>query len=470
MNTSGETTNNQPQQTTITSEQQQVRREDTLPLDPISSLSLWERTKYTAGTALTIGGLAELIGFGGLSFLLGAAGGVVGYVFSDEMRDFVLNHLPAPRTAYRSRKSRLDWWFTGEVPGEPAPHEEPEADEQPVAAPRTFSHPHRRNVLAAQQDLPPESIQLAPDLALPVSEIAGKAICIVGMRRSGKTTLGVRIAEELAGHYIPLFWPDLEGDCLSMVDMLPRGKVAGHPASYDPTSEYAYAFEPVTVDSAYLLGYTILEEGWQVVLDMASYPGVDEACQATVQVIQGLFAWANEHPDLQVPCHVGLDEAQRFLPERLSDSIIQDKAVLDALLKAYMDIISVGGKRGIAPLILTQRFAQVNKKIMAQSELFFILRQTMDKDLERCMEFVKKSTATEDDISRFQQGEGVYIGLGGEQFVTRFFKRHSDGSRSHTPRAEAARRYADMPMRRAGQQAATSPRIAQRDVTCSTSA
>src|SRR5262249_32733056 len=148
------------------------------------------------------------------------------------------------------------------------------------------------------------------------------------------------------------------------------------------------------------------------------------------------------------PCHVGLDEAQRFLPERLSDSIIQDKAVLDALLKAYMDLIAVGGKRGLSPLVLTQRFAQVNKKIMAQSELFFILRQTMDKDLERCMEFVQKRTATEEAISRFQPGEGVYIGPGGEQFVTRFFKRHSDGSRSHTPKAEAAQRYAEMPLRR----------------------
>lgn len=134
--------------------------------------------------------------------------------------------------------------------------------------------------------------------------------------------------------------------------------------------------------------------------------------------------------------------------ERESDSIISDKVTLEQLLKAYMDIIAVGGKRGLAPLILTQRFAQVNKKIMAQSELFFILRQTMDKDLERCMEYVKRSTATEEDISRFQQGEGVYIGLGGEQFVTHFFKRHSDGSRSHTPTAEAAHRYAQMPLSR----------------------
>ena len=434
------------------------------PLDPISTLSVWERTKYTAGTALTIGGVAELIGFGSLGLLLGAAGGVAGCVFSDELHQFVLNHLPAPKQARGSRTSRMHWWLTGEALQEPEDVEEDEESEDPEEpedetdedteeseeeeTPVPTVNSPRRNVLAETAPVDPLSVQLASDLALPLREIAGKAIFIVGMRRSGKTTLGVRIAEELAGHYLPLLWPDLEGDCLSMVDMLPRGKVAGHPSSYDPTSALAYAFEPVTVDNAHLLGFTILQEGWQVVLDLASYQSVEEACQVTVQVIGGLFTWANTHPGLQVPCLVALDEAQRFLPERLSDSIIQDKSVLEALLKAYMDIIAVGGKRGISPLILTQRFAQVNKKIMAQSELFFILRQTMDKDLERCMEFVKKRTATEEQISQFQQGEGVYIGSGGEQFVTRFFKRHSDGSRSHTPQAEAARRYADMPMRR----------------------
>ena len=93
----------------------QSRGAQTLLFDPISRVSLWERTKYTASTALTVGGLAELLGFGGLSVLLGAAGGVVGYLFSDELHDFVLNHLPAPKAARRSRKSRAYWWLTGET-------------------------------------------------------------------------------------------------------------------------------------------------------------------------------------------------------------------------------------------------------------------------------------------------------------------------------------------------------------------
>ncbi len=449
-------------------------------IDPVTP---WERVRYVVGSALAIGGVAELIGFGTLGLLLGVAGGVAGYVFSEDLHQFFLAHLPVPPSARGTGARRLHWWLTGQVDppvGDPH-HREDDPDEERedldedqdrdaahrVAAScpqqpsqrspdpqETASAPAPTRRLrrgATQADaLPPDAVQLAPDLALPIDEIAGRAIFIAGIRRSGKTTLGVRIIEELGGHYLPIFWPDLEGDGLSMVEILPRGKIAGHPERFSPQYEYACAFEPVTLQNAFLLGFTILEEGWQVILDMASYPTVEEACQVIVQVIRGLFAWADAHPSRRVPCHIGLDEAQRFLPERLADSIIADKPTLEALLKASMDILAVGGKRGLAPLILTQRMAQVNKKIMAQSEIFFLLRQTMDNDLARCMEYVRRSTATEQEISRFAQGEGIYIGPDGEQFVTRFFKRHSSGVRSHTPRAEAARRYAGLPMRPLG--------------------
>jgi hypothetical protein len=116
--------------------------------------------------------------------------------------------------------------------------------------------------------------------------------------------------------------------------------------------------------------------------------------------------------------------------------------VRQALLKTYMDIIAVGGKRGLSPVILTQRFSQVNKKIMAQTEVYFLLRQTNDNDLKRCMEYVNTKTATPEEISSFRQGEGVYIAATGEQFVTQFLPRKSSGKRGATPTIDAAQRYA----------------------------
>lgn len=322
----------------------------------------------------------------------------------------------------------MHWWMTGEVRTSYAEQEEDE-DENTADAP-------------SKQAPIPKDVHLADNLIIPINDIASKAIFIAGIRRSGKTTLGTRLAEELSQHYIPMFIPDLEGDWLSATKFFPMGKIAAHPDAEEQYEDVGVEFEPTTVENADVVGFNILDEGMQLVLDMASYPSVDEACQVVVNVIKGLFEWTNQNPKKRVPCQVFLDEAQRFLPQTLSDSIIQSKQILQDLLKAYMDITAVGGKRGLAPVILSQRFAQTNNKIIAQSEIFFLLRQTMDNDLARCMEYVKKTTATPERIAALRKGEGVYIATTGEQLVTRFLPRRSAGDRSQSPTAEAAQRYA----------------------------
>ncbi|GAC1359931.1 MAG: hypothetical protein NVSMB38_43760 [Ktedonobacteraceae bacterium] len=320
---------------------------------------------------------------------------------------------------------------------------------------RIFNGKSTRNVVSTNQEngstpkkseTPAENgvVDLADDLQIDIDELVGKAKCVVGMRRSGKTTLGARIAEEMGRFYVPMFIPDLEGDYLSLADgALPRCVVAGHPDSYDPKARSLFA--PTTAENAFDLGYDVLENGLQLLLNMESYETVDEACRIVVEIIEGIFAWVKANPTKRCPCEIYLDEAQRFLPEQLGDSIIKDKDILQDMLNVYMDIIAVGGKRGLTPTILTQRFAQVNKKIMAQSEVIFLMRQTMDNDLKRCMEYVKKSTATVEEISMFERGQGIYIGTDGTQFVTTFKKRRSDGNRSHSPKAAMAMRYAQMP-------------------------
>jgi hypothetical protein len=285
------------------------------------------------------------------------------------------------------------------------------------------------------------TVHLADNLIIPASDLAGKAVFIAGIRRSGKTTLGVRLAEQMSKFDLPLFVPDLEGDWLSAAaTTFKRGRVFAHPSAARKYTDVK-DFEAVTLEDADVAGFNILVDGAQAVLDMASYPSVDEACAVVCKIIQGLFDWTEQYEEDRVPCQVYLDEAQRFLPQNLEESIIQDKLVRNCLLKAYMDIIAVGGKRGLNPVVLTQRFAQVNKKIMAQSEVFFLLRQTNERDLARCMEYVSRKIADEEAISALKQGQGVYIAATGEQGVYQYSPRESDGKRGATPTVEAAARY-----------------------------
>jgi hypothetical protein len=159
-------------------------------------------------------------------------------------------------------------------------------------------------------------LDLAPDVRLDVDDLAGKAILIAGIRRSGKTTLGARIAEELGKWYIPLLIPDLEGDLLSLAQVLPRALIAH--GKRTSTSGYQSTYEvhaaTITVQSAFTLGYDMLDVGYQVLLDLASYASLEEAIAVQVALIRGLFCWADEHPTERTTCQVYLDEAQRYLP------------------------------------------------------------------------------------------------------------------------------------------------------------
>lgn len=404
----------------------------------VETMSRLEKAKYFGSAALTTTILADLVGMGATSLVIGlAAGGVAAY-WSEEIRGVIMDHLPAPKQA-TTRQSKLQWLLTGQVATPHVPDDEKKAEqEQQRDEPQT----------AGMQGV----IDLAPNLQIPVNDIAGKAIFIVGMRRSGKTTLGARLAEEFGRHFLPLLIPCLEGDYLSLVEVLPRAIIVGHPGAEQRHCRYDFtAIIPEKDDKGYKLneavkfGYELLEVGYQAILDLSSYPSLDEAIMIQVGIIRGMFLWADTHPENRCPSYVYLDEAQRYLPENLKESVVDHPAILDQLFKAYKDIIAIGGKRGISPVILTQRFAQVNKKIMAQSEVLFIMKQTFDIDLKRCMEFVKKSTAIEEQIAEFKQGQGVYIAADGSQLLTRFHQRRSSGERSHTPKAEMARRYAMSP-------------------------
>lgn len=290
---------------------------------------------------------------------------------------------------------------------------------------------------------PSTRIVLSPEVSLEREDLIGKSIFIVGQRRSGKTTLGALLAEQMGACSVPLFIPDSEGDLISVYELLPRGVIAAAPGSH--WEEEEVTFWAVTPEEADVLGFQILYEGMQVLLGMSSFEE-DDGWQIVIGVIEGLFEYAGEYPDQLCPVEVFLDEAQKYLPQDLSTSAISDPGIRDRLLDAYKDVSGTGGKRGITPVILSQRFAETNNKIIAQSELRFILRQTQDNDLNRCKEYVRAEVATKQAIAGFRKGQGVFVGEDGTQVVTTFYPRQSDGRRSGTPGVEAVERFVDQPL------------------------
>jgi hypothetical protein len=263
-------------------------------------------------------------------------------------------------------------------------------------------------------------VNLAPDLHIDIDDIAGKATFICGIRRSGKTTLGVRVAEELGKFNIPMFIPDLKGDWLSCVKTLPNAVILGQGQA--------------TEKSAKALGYTICEERLQIILDITSFDDMNEAALVIAGMIAGIFLWERKHPESRSLCAVFLDEAQSFLPQNVSDSIIPDAVARDAMLNAYMRAIAIGGSLGLFPVILTQRIAQTNNKVIGQPELLFLFKQTMDNDLTRYKNFTSFSP---EQVRALGQGQGIYVSYEGKSSIHLFHKRTSNDAMSATPKYKA---------------------------------
>lgn len=338
----------------------------------------------------------------------------------------------------------------------PAPAEEAkksaqealEAARKAIVPPRRHSMPLSPAMLqsapSAQRDAPQmpanRVVDLGDTLQMDIDDIVGKAIFVCGIRRSGKTTLGAKLAEEMGRFLIPMLIPDIKRDYLSLADHLPRALVVTQESiPYEPKDE-----KKKQVSAARRIGRAIFEEGYQLILDMASYDSVDDACGVLCEMIAGLFEWARQHPESKRPCEVFLDEAQTFLPQE-GGSIISDPVIYKLMLSTYKQLLAVGGSLGLNPVILTQRIAQVNKVIIGQPELLFLLKQTMDVDLERYKGF---TTIAPDVIRGFKKGQGVFVDYEGQSHIVQFHNRASDGSMSASPRASAVLKPISKPITR----------------------
>jgi hypothetical protein len=267
------------------------------------------------------------------------------------------------------------------------------------------------------------TVDLAKDLRLDINDIAGKAIFICGIRRSGKTTLGVKIAEEMGKFGIPMLIPCLKGDWLSLKDTLPNARVWGQ--------------DQIAMKHARAVGWGILERGMQLIFNIASYDDINEAFDILSEIILGLFEWEKAHPDGRLLCGVFHDEAQTSLPQALVRSIITNPEVRNKFLSVSTRVIAVGGSYGLFPVTMTQRIAEVNKTIIGQPELLFLFKQTMDVDLNRYQEFTDVPT---EQVRGLKQGHGIFVNYEGQSSIHKFHKRTSDDSMSSTPRATSGKK------------------------------
>ncbi len=276
-----------------------------------------------------------------------------------------------------------------------------------------------------------------------VTSFIGAMVLLIGMRRSGKSNATAVLIEELARWLLPIVVFDTMDEHRGLVDrrFLHRGIHAG---SMDLLKEHSELrnFVPIDEEGAYEFGRSTMEGRLQVVVNLESFPN-EIAAKIMSEIIAGINDWeqARRNRD-RLPVMVVLEEAPKWLPQNLADSIVSRDA--QALLHDafFGKVVSRGGKNGFGLIATAQRYSTINKNLL-QPLWQFLFYQKAENDVDRYMKLGLPRGAT----MSLQQGECFIFGPTVLGFRTRIRERYSEHM-GHTPGIDAliAHRASVMPV------------------------
>ena len=254
-------------------------------------------------------------------------------------------------------------------------------------------------------------LNLAKDLRPHPDEMLSGRSSIFGVPGSGKSNTVAVICEELGVKEVPCLLADTEDEYASLVDdartWLPRGYLAGSPHVLLEATQPLSHFIPVDQAHAFAFGQAILDQGFQIVLNLASYSHAEEAALVMIEMIRGMQAWEMAQPvEERVSCMFILDEAATWLPQKVEESILSPETLTILQSTIFNDIVRKGRKRGIGFILATQRIAEVDKRAL-QSSWRFLHQQTEDIDLRRYKSIL--SSLEKETVLNFEPGECIVV-------------------------------------------------------------
>jgi len=288
-----------------------------------------------------------------------------------------------------------------------------------------------------QEELPDQIIEVNPvylseSFQPDVTTLIGAMILLIGMRRSGKSNATAVLIEELARWLLPIVVFDTMDEHRGLVDkrFLQRGVHAG---SMDLLKEYSELrdFVPIDGEGAYEFGHSIMDGRLQVVVNLESFPN-ETSAKIMSEIIAGINDWEQARRNRErLPVMVVLEEAPKWLPQNLADSVVSRDA--QALLHDafFGKVVARGGKNGFGLIATAQRYSMINKNLL-QPLWQFLFYQKAENDVDRYMKLGLARGAT----MSLQQGECFVFGPTVLGFRTKIRERYSEHM-GHTPGIEA---------------------------------
>ncbi len=228
-------------------------------------------------------------------------------------------------------------------------------------------------------------LSLGSELTVPLEEVVGQCVAILGIRGSGKSnTAGVIFEELLAAHY-PMSLVDIDGEYFGLKEKY-EVLVVGGGDHADVELNMATVGEVADLS---------LHEGVPVILDVSDMLG-QERERLVFNYLTRVWSLAGR---LRTPYMIGIEECHEFIPQgvrtRLKDVIAR--------------IALRGRKRGLGAVVVSQRSAKVEKDVLTQAGMLFLHRVVHEADMRVYGELLPwRKTEVKEIVSQLGVGECIF--------------------------------------------------------------
>lgn len=217
---------------------------------------------------------------------------------------------------------------------------------------------------------------------LPIDFVTESA-AILARKRAGKSYTAGVWAEEMISAEIPVVVLDPKGDWWGLKYTaddsgpgLPVTVFGGEHEDYPVEPEEGELFADIVVDypGYYLFDFSMWSKAKRI--------------RFVVDFIERL--WTRKAPRSQHwPMHVFIDEADQFVPQRVS-------ADMARMVGAFEVLVRQGGVRGIGNTLISQRPAVVNKNVLTQAGAFISLQVTAPQDRDAALAWFEGKATKEE--------------------------------------------------------------------------
>ena len=240
-------------------------------------------------------------------------------------------------------------------------------------------------------------LSLSPDLKLPLDWMT-LATVVYGARGSGKTTLGRVMAEEVTKAGQRFCTIDLKGDWYGLKSTA-DGRGEGIPVVVFGGD---HADLPLEEGTGTFVGETIAGLGQSAIIDLEHFSKGKQ-----IKFLRDFFLslyHTNRDPLLLLA-----DEAQRYAPQATRGT---GGEILECL-GAVEDVVKLGRKHGIGPVLFTQRGSGLNKEVSELCDVLVAFRTPGPLDQDRIKGWLEANRTVEerDQIVGTNKQPGIIAGL-----------------------------------------------------------